>query len=97
MNKLNKTQHVNTSSVTAVDENDVASEDTASESSGDILEWKEDKSSPNLSLEDKDIDRQVEQRTGYVADKGNRLSQLEMPDTDFEDRMESVVEIEYDL
>ena len=97
MNKLNKTQHVNTSSVTAVDENDVVSEDTASESSGDILEWKEDKSSPSLSLEDKDIDREVKQRTGYVADKGNRLSQLEMPDIDCEDRIESVVEIEYDL
>ena len=94
------TDKFDTTSVTTLDEQDVVSEDATSLSSSDIL-GEEDRNTPVASLEEL-IEEKVETetvvlRTQNVADKGNRLSQLELPESNCENRMESVVEIEYDL
>ncbi len=89
--------------VTTIDEQDVVSEDAVSLSSNDILEEEDVVTPVSGSLEERDETREemktetVKLRSLYVADKGNRLSQLELPESNPDNRMESVVEIEYDL
>ncbi len=89
--------------VTTIDEQDVVSEDAVSLSSNDILEEEDVVTPVSGSLEKRDETREemktetVKLRSLYVADKGNRLSQLELPESNPDNRMESVVEIEYDL
>lgn len=99
MNKFARTREFDNTSVTTVDEQDGdESEDAVSISSSELLE--EEMTPAVLQTKDSHTNAaavELRSTTNFVAEKGNRLSQLEIADSNPDNKIESVVEIEYDL
>ena len=78
---------------------DLISEDMASLSSTEVLDWNDTKDNSLVSPDKEEEDTGTEtilRNIPYVAEAGNRLSQLQIAKSE-ENRPESIVEIAYNL